>query len=161
MPTEYTASVGVVGYNGREISRAFLRMSQGTASCYHITDRQPLGPKINILVAAEASPVLTAILPSLDAEDFLIVNADDNKIFPLLENSGNKAKLITYGFNNRACITASSVTNDGVQICIQRGFTAMDGAECEPQEFSARAVHGENSMSVLGAAAAWAVLNTN
>lgn len=149
-------AVGIVGNNGREISRAFLRMSNGKANCYHITDRQPLGPKINVLVAAEASPVLSAILPSLDSEDFLIVNADDTEILPMLGE--NSAKLITYGFNNRACITASSVTNDGVQICIQRGFLGIDGTEREPHEFSARA-SGENSMSVLGAAAAWAVLN--
>jgi hypothetical protein len=37
----------------------------------------------------------------------------------------------------------------------------MDGTEREPHEFAARAAFGENSMSVLGAAAAWAVLNTN
>ena len=152
-------SVGIVGNNGREMTRAFLRMSQGRASCYHITDRQPLGPKINVLVAAEASPVLAAILPQLGTDDYLIVNSDDMTIFPLLENT--VARLITYGFNNRACITASSVTRDGVQICVQRGFQGIDGAEREPHEFSARAVSGENSMSVLGAAAAWAVLNRN
>ncbi|MCL2386946.1 MAG: hypothetical protein FWC89_05260 [Defluviitaleaceae bacterium] len=152
-------AVGIVGYNGREMTRAFLRMSQGTASCYHITDSQPLGPKVNVLIAAEASPVLTEIVPSLSSNDYLIVNADDKTIFPLLGQS--EAKLITYGFNNRACITASSVTDDAVQVCIQRGFAGADGTEREPHEFSARATNGENSMSVLGAAAAWAVLNTN
>lgn len=151
-------SVGIVGNNGREISRAFLRMSRGTASCYHITDRQPLGPKVNILVAAEASPVLAKIIPSLGSEDFLIVNSDDTEIFPMLEGLPESLRLITYGFNNRACITASSVTRDGVQVCVQRGFCALDGSEREPHEFSARA-SGENSMSVLGAAAAWAVLS--
>ena len=151
-------AVGIVGYNGHEISRAFLRMSQGAANCYHITNGQSLGPKINVLVAAEASPVLSAILPSLCSDDFLIVNADDKEIIPMLENF--RAKLITYGFNNRACITASSVTNDGVQVCIQRVFLGLDGAEREPSEFRAR-TNGEHSTSVLGAAAAWAVLNTN
>jgi hypothetical protein len=155
-------SVGIVGYNGREMTRAFLRMSQGTANCYHITDKQLLGPKVNVLVASEASPVLTEIIPTLDNNDFLIVNSDDKNIFPLLENiqMPENYQLITYGFNNRACITASSVTNDGVQVCIQRGFCGIDGAQREPHEFSARA-NGENSMSVLGAAAAWIVLNTN
>ncbi|MDR0272249.1 MAG: hypothetical protein LBI27_02905 [Clostridiales bacterium] len=155
-------AVGIVGFNGHEMTRAFLRMSQGTANCYHITDRQPRGPKVNILVAAEASPVLAEIIPSLGSEDFLIINSDDKNIFSMLENINvdENAKLITYGFNNRACITASSVTNDGVQVCIQRGFTGIDGFEREPHEFSARA-NGEHSMSVLGAAAAWVVLNTN
>ncbi|MCL2839842.1 MAG: hypothetical protein FWE05_03630 [Defluviitaleaceae bacterium] len=151
MPT----SVGIVGYNGREMTRAFLRMSNGKANCYHITNEQSHGPKINILIAAEASPVLTAMIPALSQEDYLVVNADDKTIFPLL--SGNEAKLITYGFNTRACITASSVTDDGLQVCIQRGFQGIDGTEREPQEFSARGK--EDSTSMLGAAAAWAVLN--
>ncbi|MCL1845816.1 MAG: hypothetical protein FWF77_07925 [Defluviitaleaceae bacterium] len=154
-------SVGIVGNDGREMTRAFLRMSNGTASCYHITDRQPVGPKVNVLVAAEASPVLAQIIPSLGSDDFLIVNSDDKKIFSMLESlPKNFSRLITYGFNNRACITASSVTQDGVQVCVQRGFCGIDGTEREPHEFSAR-TSGENSMSVLGAAAAWAVLCSN
>ena len=152
-------SVGIIGLNGREMTRAFLRMSKGAANCYHITDKQTRGPKINVLVAAEASSVLAEIAPTLGSDDFLIINSDDKNIFPLLENS--HAKLITYGFNNRACITASSVTNDGVQVCVQRGFKGIDGTEREPHEFAARASANENSMSVLGAAAAWAVLNAN
>lgn len=154
-------SVGIVGCDGHEMARAFLRMSKGMASCYHITDRQQKGPKINVLVAAEASPVLSEILPQLGSEDFIIVNSDDKTIFPFLDKIEIPgAKLITYGFNSRACVTASSVTNDGVQVCIQRGFRGIDGSEREPHEFSARAASGENSMSVLGAAAAWAVLNS-
>jgi len=148
-------SVGMVGNNGREMARAFLKMSQGTASCYHITDKQMVGPKVDVLVASEASPVLKAIIPALGAEDYLVVNADDKEIFPLL--SGSEAKLITYGFNARACITASSVAEDGLQVCIQRTFLGMDGEERLPQEFAARVGQAE-AESVLGAAAAWAVL---
>jgi UDP-N-acetylmuramyl pentapeptide synthase len=148
--------VGIVGCDGREMAQAFLRMSKGAANCFHITGREKQ-PKINVLVASEASPVIAEILPQLGSEDFLIVNADDKSIFPLLAQS--KARLITYGFNNRACITASSVTNDGVQVCIQRGFTGPEGAEREPQEFPVRSATGEDSMCVLGAAAAWTVIN--
>ncbi|MCL2356440.1 MAG: hypothetical protein FWC70_04655 [Defluviitaleaceae bacterium] len=155
-------AVGIVGNNGREMTRAFLRMSKGSASCYHITDRQTLGPKVNVLIASEASPILTKVIPSLCSEDFLIVNSDDKNIFPMLENlPKNFTHLITYGFNARACITASSVTRDGVQVCVQRGFFGMDGTEREPHEFSARTDSGENSMSILGAAAAWAVLSAS
>ena len=150
-------AVGVIGNNGREMTRAFLRMSQGTANCYHITDKQPHGPKVDVLVAAEASPVLANMVTALGCDDYLIVNADDKSIFPLLANS--EAKLITYGFNARACITASSVTNDGMQVCIQRAFTGIDGKNRLPGEFPTKMNNGENSMSVLGAAAAWVVLN--
>jgi len=148
-------AVGMVGSSGREIAKAFLRMSDGKASCYHITDRQSTGPKVNILVAAEASPVLQNVVSTLGSDDFLVVNADDKAIFPLLSQS--EAKLITYGFNARACITASSVTEDGIQVCIQRAFHGIDGQECLPQEFSAKVKVEENSDTVLAAAAALAV----
>lgn len=148
-------SVGMIGTNGREITKAFLRMADGKACCYHITDKQSMGPKVNVLVAADASPVLQNIVPSLGRDDYLVVNADDKAIFPLL--SQNEATLITYGFNARACITASSVTEDGLQVCIQRAFQGIDGEERLPQEFSAKFDFEENSNSVLAAAAAWAV----
>ena len=80
-------SVGMVGTSGREITKAFLRMADGRACCYHITDRQSTGPKVNVLVAAEASPVLKNIVPSLGRDDYLVVNADDKAIFPLLSKS--------------------------------------------------------------------------
>jgi len=150
-------SVGMVGSGGREVVKAFLRMAGGRASCYHITDKHRTGPKVNVLVATEATPVLTNILPNLNCDDYLVVNADDKTIFPLL--SGNQATLITYGFNARACITASSVTEDGLQVCIQRAFQGMDGIERLPQEFSAKVSHEENSDNVLAAAAAFAVIN--
>jgi len=149
-------AVGIIGESGAEIAQAFMQMSSGEASCCHITANPQVSPKINVLVASDASPVVSAVAPQLTGDDFLVVNADDKGIFPLLGNSS--AKLITYGFNSRACITASSVTNDGVQVCIQRGFIGADGVAREPQEFPARAGTCENSMAVLGAAAAWSVL---
>ena len=148
-------AVGMVGSSGREIAKAFLRMSGGKASCYHISDRHNTGPRVNVLVAAEASPVLRSIVPTLGQNDFLIVNADDKSIFPLLSNSA--AQLITYGFNARACITASSITEDGIQVCIQRAFCGIDGEERIPQEFAAKKSSTEKSELVLAAAAALAV----
>ncbi|NLK97208.1 Mur ligase family protein [Defluviitalea saccharophila] len=67
-----------------------------------------------------------------------IVNADDRSIFKLLK--GNKTHLITYGFNSKASITASSIQeeefNKRVQCCVQRTLTTFSGKELEPQEFS-------------------------
>jgi len=149
-------AVGMVGTSGREISKAFLRMAGGRANCYHITDRQRTGPKVNVVVAAEASPVLENVVPTLGSEDYLLINADDKAIFPLVSES--KATVITYGFNARACITATSVTENGMQVCIQRAFYAMNGEEKLPQEFSAKVHVRENSDYVLAAAAALTVL---
>ena len=147
-------SVGMVGQNGRDMARAFLSMCKGAASCYYIAEGQHQGPKLDILVASEALPVLAELIPRMTPEDYLVVNADDKAIFPYL--AARNAKLITYGFNNKACITASSVTDEGLHICIQRGFTALDGEQRDPQEFAAPggAVSPE---AALGAAAAWAI----
>ena len=147
-------SVGMVGQNGQEMARAFLGMCQGSASCYCISEGQRPGSAPNVLVASEASPVLSELIPSMRPEDYLVVNADDKAIFPYL--APGKAKLITYGFNSKACITASSITDEGLQVCIQRGFTALDGQMRDPQEFAAPA-HAASPETALGAAAAWAI----
>lgn len=148
----YMPSVGIVGNNGHEMSRAFLHLCQGTANCYHITDRQSYGPKIDVLVADGSVPVLSSIISGLTSDDYLIINADAAEIFANLGHTS--AKIITYGFNSRACITASSVTEDGLQLCIQRTFVDLEGKTRTPQEFSA-------PVTSLGAAAAWAVVGQN
>ncbi|MCL2203912.1 MAG: hypothetical protein FWB88_08235 [Defluviitaleaceae bacterium] len=144
-------SVGMVGNNGHQMTRAFLHLCHGAANCYHITENQPYGPKLNVLVADAPAPVLSTIIPRLSSEDYLIVNADDGDIFPALGQV--QAKVITYGFNPRACITASSVTEEGLQVCIQRAFVDLSGTARTPQEFSA-------PVTSLGAAAAWAVVGS-
>jgi len=158
-------SVGVIGNKGKSVAEVFLRLSQGAADCYLITDQvvpadnadlQPV--KMDIIVASEACGVLTSIVPTLGMSDYLIVNSDNTDIFPML--SGNKAKLITYGFNSRSCITASSMMDEILQVCIQRAFLGINGEECVPQEFSAQIKHGEDNEDILAAAAAWAVLGT-
>ncbi|MCL2604735.1 MAG: hypothetical protein FWD90_09670 [Defluviitaleaceae bacterium] len=145
-------SVGIVGPNGHEMARAFLHLCKGAANCYHITESRSYGPKINVLVADNTSPVLPSLIPELTNDDFLIINADNADIFSSLGE--NRAKVITYGFNTRACITASSVTEDGMQLCIQRAFVDLEGFTRSPQEFSA-------PVTSLGAAAAWAVVGYN
>ena len=149
-------SVGMVGQNGREIAREFLRMCQGTVNCYHITESQHQGPKLDVLVASGASPILAELVPKLAPDGYLVVNADDKEIFPYL--SPRSARLITYGFNNKACVTASSVTDDGLHVCIQRSFDTLDGTTRDPQEFAAPVgVSSVSPETALGAAAVWAI----
>ncbi|MCL2363235.1 MAG: hypothetical protein FWC71_01070 [Defluviitaleaceae bacterium] len=144
-------SVGMVSNDGHRMTRAFLHLCGGAASCYHITEQQPNGPKINVLVADAPTPVLATVAPRLTPNDYLIVNADDTNIFNALGHT--RAKIITYGFNSRACITASSVSEDGLQVCIQRAFVDMEGQTRTPQEFT-------SPVTSLGAAAAWAVIGS-
>ena len=148
-------SVGMVGQNGNEMAQAFLSMCQGKANCYNVTEN-PQGPDLDVLVVSEASPVLAEAIPRLAPDGYLVVNADDKAIFPYL--TARQARLITYGFSNKACITASSVTDDAMHVCIQRAFTGLDGTQRDPQEFAA--LCGQISVSpeaALGAAAVWAI----
>jgi hypothetical protein len=145
-------AVGMVSNNGHEMTRAFLHLCRGAANCYPITGNQSYGPKVDVLVADASLSVLSSLIPALTSDDFLIINADNTEIFTVLGQ--NRAKVITYGFNPRACITASSVTEDGLQLCIQRAFVDMEGVTRSPQEFSA-------PVTSLGAAAAWAVIGSN
>ena len=149
-------SVGMVGQNGREMVRAFLRMCQGAVNCYHITDSHQHGPKLDMLVVSDACPVLAELIPRLTPEDYLVINADNRAIFPYL--SARSAKLITYGFSGKACITASSVSDDKLHVCIQRAFKSLDGQTRDPQEFTATVgTFPVSSDTMLGAAAAWAI----
>jgi UDP-N-acetylmuramyl pentapeptide synthase len=112
-----------------------------------------------LLVARTPEPALAGAISSLTDQDFLIVNADDAAIFPFLAKKNNAAKIITYGFNAKACITASSISENNVQVCIQRGFVGPGGNVCEPQEFSAPIPPGTDAGDVLAASAYAVVAN--
>ena len=149
-------SVGVIGGNGQETTHAFLSMCQGAANCYHITAPKPHIPECDVLVITEAIPVLADVIPTMTQCDYLVINADDKEIFPYL--STKQARLISYGFNSKACITASSVTDNGLHVCIQRAFTALNGDRLDPQEFTAPNICITISAeAALGAAAAWVI----
>jgi len=155
-------SVGMVGKNGHDMVQAFLCMSKGTVNCYHITAGRQLDLGFDVIIAAEASPVLSEIIPHMKPEDYLVINADDKDIFPYLDGYG--AQLVTYGFNNKACITASSVSDDTIQVCIQRAFTSLNGANHTPQEFATPTLAQERPMcpeTTLAAAAAWTICCKN
>lgn len=84
-----------------------------------------------------------------------IVNSDDNEFIHFLE--GIKHYIITYGFNLKASITASSigdlVIKDSFMCCLQRTIHSRNGKLIEPQEFKVRAdLDGINPYSVLAAA---------
>ncbi len=112
--------------------------------------------------------ILNAFVPDaqrtiagLTEADMLLVNADDHHLHRLLAE--NKAPLITYGLNSKACVTASSVEMgaDGiqtVQCCIQRKLFTFTGDTVEQQEF---AVSGPENVHTLLAFATAALLCGN
>ena len=63
---------------------------------------------------------------------YLVINSDLPNILKLLE--GIDALIITYGFNPKATITASSVTKENMVICLQRDVENKRGQMIETQE---------------------------
>jgi len=144
MPT-----VGVVGQDGAFVANILKRLSSNKISCDEISIVENSIPKVNVLVVTDISDFLNQTIQTLDKSSFLLINADDKNIFPFLKT--NKAKLITYGFNSKACVTVSSATSEGVQVCLQRTFYGLDEEERLPQEFF---VGGSEDPSLLLAASA-------
>ncbi len=64
---------------------------------------------------------------------YLIINEDINKAISLLNDVNSN--IITYGFNSKSTITMSSVTEDSIQICVQRNILSKQN-EIEQQEIS-------------------------
>lgn len=91
----------------------------------------------------------------LNEKGVAIVNADDNELIQLLQ--GIKHHIVTYGFNLKASITASSigdlVIKDSFMCCLQRTILAKNGKLIEPQEFKVKAdLEGVSPYNVLAAA---------
>lgn len=63
---------------------------------------------------------------------YLIVNSDIISNLNILDNL--EATVITYGFNPKSTITASSVNEDEVLVCIQRNIINSNQKNIEPQE---------------------------
>ena len=45
-------------------------------------------------------------------------------------------KVITYGFNSKSTVTASSITEEEMLICVQRNIINIKGKKIEPQEIN-------------------------
>lgn len=64
---------------------------------------------------------------------FIILNADLMLDLGMLENLD--LTIITYGFNSKATLTVSSVSENNIIICLQRIIKNIFGEKYEPQEF--------------------------
>ena len=64
--------------------------------------------------------------------DYFIFNSDIKENLPLLEELD--LKIITYGYNQKATITASSVDENKMMICLQRSIENIKQKKIEPQE---------------------------
>ena len=65
---------------------------------------------------------------------YLILNSDIEKTLKIVENID--ITIITYGFNSKATITASSVNENEILLCIQRNILNLNKKLIEPQEIN-------------------------
>ena len=148
-------SVGIIGKNGKNIANILGTMA-GAHHCYHATPQQPLTQDTDIIIITDYGSY-QALSPDITHASYMIINSDDKEIFSILSTS-NSATVITYGLNSRACITTSSMAEGKLQVCIQRSFIDIQGAECVPQEFSIPLAPGiDNVIETLAAGAAMSV----
>ena len=91
---------------------------------------------------------------------YLIISADiDNKGIEL--NNNIKINVITFGFNPKATITASSV-EDELMMCIQRKIYKINGKAIEPQELKENMISkktSQNAHNSMGIAAIMLIYN--
>ena len=90
----------------------------------------------------------------------VLVNSDEKELLQALAGYMDQGKIITYGLNNRACVTASSISDTGVQCCIQRALPAVSGHTLEQQEFSVQTGQASGDIHGVLAAATAAMLAT-
>jgi hypothetical protein len=104
---------------------------------------------IDILVASGGSDIAQGVIES-QSNRFFIINPDQKDIMACAANS--QSLLITYGFNNKVCVTASSVMENEVQICVQRELPTLSEGVVEQQEFGTEVDTEKHSSEVLLAA---------
>lgn len=79
--------------------------------------------------------------------DYFILNSDVKENLQLLENLD--LKIITYGYNQKATITTSSVEEGKVIVCLQRGIKNIYQEEIEPQEIELKTDKNEDNNVIL------------
>lgn len=88
--------------------------------------------KFETIILARKFKNMEILKKMLANTNYLIVNTDRIKTLEIF-NEFN-LKIFTFGFNSKADVTASSVTEDGVLICVQRKIQTIKGNIIEPQE---------------------------
>jgi hypothetical protein len=100
----------------------------------------------------------------MEESNTVILNADDNEVFHFLKKM--KGCVVTYGFNYRSDITASSIGDtlfeNGFMCCLQKPIYSRSGIVIEPQEYRVdMELKDMDAYSVLAAAAFAVVAGVN
>ena len=79
---------------------------------------------------------------------YILVNTDVKENLKVLEDIN--ANVITFGFNNKSTITASSIEGENILICIQRSILNKNKQEIEPQEIKISVKNKNNIYKIMG-----------
>ncbi|MCR4435903.1 MAG: Mur ligase family protein [Clostridiales bacterium] len=104
--------------------------------------------------------LMRRIFSSLDEKGTAIINVDCSDLIQFLQ--GLNRHVVTYGFNPKASITASSTGDDllkNYMCCLQRTISARNGLLIEPQEYSVTVESGDMDAYNVLAASSFAILN--
>ncbi|MDR1643597.1 MAG: hypothetical protein LBT59_28200 [Clostridiales bacterium] len=130
------AVIGVMGekrHEAKEILDDLMKRSGQAGLVIDIESRDGDVPQVDVIVAAERSGTAGRLIKNAGCS-VLVMNPDCKEV--LRESSQSPGLVITYGFNSKACVTASSVMDNEMQICIQRDLPTLNGSHLEQQEFS-------------------------
>ena len=104
------------------------------------------GQSLDILIINKP-PGNQALLQTLSPK-IIIANSDDKQILDSASYIGGR--IITYGFNPKAALTASSLLDNTMIICVQRAITTISNDPIFPQEFSAQAgVYSDSALCTM------------
>jgi len=128
--------VGIMGRQSRETTYCLREILEGAEAIhsFSIIDLEQTSEmkQVDILVASGGSDIAQSVIES-QSNHFFIMNPDQKDILAYAANS--RGLLITYGFNKKVCVTASSVMENEIQICVQRDLPTISGKTIEQQEF--------------------------
>jgi len=88
--------------------------------------------KFETIIVAREFKRVEPLKKILEKATYLVINSDIENNLNLLEKV--EATIVTYGFNTKATITASSVKEEEMMLCIQRTFENRNKKKIEPQE---------------------------
>ena len=86
---------------------------------------------------------------------FLIINSDVVKNIDVLLN--NKINIITYGLNQKAMVTMSSIKTENILVCVQNKFENSEGKMIEEQEVNVE-ISKNNLKKICNSMAVFSIL---
>lgn len=101
-----------------------------------------------VLDVEELGTNLEELKQILKKSKYILINTDIKENLQVLENLN--ANVITFGFNNKSTITASSVEEENALICVQRNIVNNMKQEIEPQEIKIKLKNKNNIYSIMG-----------